>query len=923
MSDAIRLDFVMQNSKPTLHQSVLTVNGQEVLAGVGKARTFHPRGKGVRILSLALVRLARWVYNKPSEGKYPMHIPLLSGKGRPSLTASLGDAIMKPTNQWIADMFAVQQSNQSEAQCRLRRWFHFENVQGKRQHETMTVSACTSELSPESVTIMLDGACLNPGELDRLERRLAGDLDGSLPPMGDGGSFTLAGYLPSCSEEFVGRNDILNSLDIIYDEAPCRILTLLGQAGAGKTTVAREWIGRRIMSNTIRHKLIFGWSFYRQGYGAGSSQILTGFFTQLGEALGVKISDGMLADDVAETIINGIIEKPTLLFLDGLEVMLYGAHDKRSMEIKDSRLKELLIHIARLTESVSCWVLLTSRDAFKENDPLCYPEVQNMKLSSLPEELRSGTVHGTSLEYSIARGQTENLDEAASLIAAIERDQTGDATPTLVRQALERMEGHPGRSLLLSASLFERAPTWVELMTFLGGASIARLTNEWGDLSETDWEEVLDTLQEKNLLKIDHETNIVVHAKVVGQAAIELKNSMPQAWIEGHRRLYDYFAGIPEDYYPSTTPEMDPLFRAAWHGINAGDYRRVFDEMCFARVSRENRGYIFFEIGAYQEALNILTHLSPDQRSFPPGCDLDADSKMIVLHGSALCLRYMDRLEEAYECYKHAWTRLSPGHTLSSIAPLCVHLLRCHQIFGDINLSGAVFKKLIKSLLSTPATGTTLRLPPDFLAMGEGTIAAICATTLWMTGHCWSARLLLKRMVHRCSKLLKREVYLAPGFGGAWHALLLLDMGEWRYLKQALDRGDLDEGVKRNAETGMYKLIKGRLLSIQSKEEGNLELAVRGRLFLEEGLSQVQRLPFRWWVCTFLLALARHHHLHGENSKAKDYLHKCQPMAEVNGFKLLSIDVEILQAQINKKKVGKDLTKRIKSLGYGIVLKKA
>lgn len=232
-------------------------------------------------------------------------------------------------------------------------------------------------------------------------------------------------------------------------------------------------------------------------------------------------------------------------------------------------------------------------------------------------------------------------------------------------------------------------------------------------------------------------------------------------------------------------------------------------------------------------------------------------------------------------------------------------------------------KVLVKTLLRTPTTEATLKMPPDFLAMGIGTMASFCANTLWLKGHRWAARSLLKMMLLRCSKLLKSTVHLAPAFGGAWHALLLLDMGEWRALRQALDAGQLDQGVKRNAETGMYHLINGRLLSMQSKDEGNSEMAESARALLEEGLTQVQRLSFRWWQCTFMIALANHHHLHGENSKAKDYLQKCQPMAEVNGFKLLSVDVEILQAQINKKKVGKDLTKRIKSLGYGIALKKS
>ena len=926
--DLVRLDFERAaDGAPRLACWTLT-SGQRSISARPRdpCRPYQWERSGPRALALPLVRLARW----KECGKLPDRVPLLSGVGRPSEATTLGDAALKiRTVTWWANMLAVEhepttKGAEEEAEARLRRWFAFENIQGRRADKEATVFGLVTNLPPHAVDIRMDGHPLGGPALDRLERELSATLFGSLPPVLHGAKTRVTGYLPSTGCAGSGRDTLLEQLDELYDHSGNRVLVLLGVGGAGKTTIAREWLGGRCMADSLRQDLVFCWSFYRQGYNGGPGQLLAEFYARLADALQVTITDTMLPNEVAATLRAALKAHPTFLFLDGLEVLQDGA-SQHATGISDAALAELLLALGKEEDCQASFVMITTRTSLKDSGSWSYPEVQHMKVRALPPGGDQNKTKGkhSILEWAVATKQTNagSVEEAAALLAAAQDKDSGDALPTLVRRALETMRGQPDWALLIAASLFDRPAEWSALQHLLTSEpALPQLSERWLGLPDSEWESALERLQSKRLLHVDADCRVVIHPRIVQCLAEELRRSMVSAWVEGHRRLCDYFVEIPNSYTPDTVLEMEPLFRAAWHGCQAGDYRKVYDTILFPRVARGNSGYPIFALGAYETGLHLSKLLAPDYSTFAPGCELAADDQMIIIHLAALCLRYLDRLEEAYTVEQRAWARISPECTVASIGPTAVHLLRCQHIFGDLHKTGPVMRLLAKTLARTPMSSRGLKVPSSHLAIVVGFIGAQLATILWAKGHSFAARSVMRLAASRSVRLDKRGRTLVPGMACPWHALVLLDFGDWRTVEKAILADELNDSIKRNRQTGMIEMVTGRMLSSKAQSESGearTKLATDALDHLTAGLGLVQRNHYRWWQCAFHLAIAQHHVRSGDKSSAMTAARNCMELATVNRFALMEIDSACLLSEINNEPLSPEIMRLISERGYG------
>ncbi len=926
--ESVVLHFDREAGRLVLSRWQLKVGETVIEATADGERQFKWFRTGPQALALALVRQARW--QTVSATARPPVIPLVVGLGRPSVAASLGDLVMKVHSlRWVMDLFCAEESlNPAEAVARLRRWFQFGNVQGRRGASEMSVGAVLAELPPEAVTVWVRGERCVGRPLDRLEHELSTEfLDGSLPPLPSGPRLRVRGYVPSTGTMATGREPTLQVMDTLYDEGINRVLVLLGAGGTGKTTVLREWLGRRAMAGQIRQPLVFAWSFYRQGYGAGNGQLTAEFYAQLSAALGVQLADTLLPSEAVTLLTAAMQQQPTLLVLDGLEVLQDGRSPNHA-GIRDAVLATLLLEMGSNDEMAASFALITTRTALREALPWSYPEVQHLKLRTLDTHGEATSKEGlTLLELSLARRQASaSAMPVEKLIASLEQEVSGHTLRTLVRQVLESLNGKPEWALLLAVGLFDRPPEWEAVQTLLmSQPPLPKLLDRWSALTSEQWEDAVAMLRGERLLHLDEAGRVVVHPRIAECLAEEFRVSLPEAWLAGHRRLCAYFAEQPEHHLPETILEMEPLFRAGWHGCQSGDFRQTFEAILFPRVARGNSGYPIFELGAYEVGLHLAELMTPDHATFAPGCDLQPDDQVLMLHLAALCLRYLDRLEEAYECEKRAWDRVGVGCTSASIAPTGIHLLRCMHLFGDLKACDPMLKRVARVLLSSPMSAQGLGVPPSFLATAMGVVGTHIAMILWAKGHRFSARVILKMAVARSLKLNGQGRTLVPGFGMGWHALLLLDMGDWRTVERAAEAGELDAAVLRNRQTGMIDLAKGRMLSAKAltlpasdrKACGNEALR-----HLSMGLHQVERLGFRWWQCAFHLALARHHSAMGDSDASKSSAQQCQSLASQNRFQLMEIDAQKVLVQLNGEVMGADLLMRIRECGYGLALKK-
>src|SRR6185437_7238245 len=75
----------------------------------------------------------------------------------------------------------------------------------------------------------------------------------------------------------------------------------------------------------------------------------------------------------------------------------------------------------------------------------------------------------------------------------------------------------------------------------------------------------------------------------------QLRREQPEAWREGHRRLYEHLKAKP---LPDTIEEMAPLYAAVVHGCLAGKNREAFVEIWLKRIEREREHFSFRRLGA-------------------------------------------------------------------------------------------------------------------------------------------------------------------------------------------------------------------------------------------------------------------------------------------------------------------------------------
>ena len=895
--ERIRLDFSTVTGLPLLQCYSLSRDGQSLSVGPGGKRPLRTNFKGAKILVLLLVRLARW--RGVLETQRPEVIPLIDGLAKTEGSALPSDAVafgvclhqIKKT-QWLRDMLAFAgDSNEEEAKERFHRWFHLENATGRNKSgDIARIGIYKRVLPPEAVRVFLDDVELNGVALDVLERRLAGmePLQGSWPPALNANALRMLGYMPSVAPSVRDREEDLKNIDQRYDEGKCRVVVLVGGAGEGKTTLAIEWLRARVGSGSLRQRLVFTWSFYQQGYKGPSGQLLTAFWAQLAEALGVVLSDRMLDTEKAALLWNAMQSTPTLLWLDGLEVML-REQCRQPGSIHDAALAELIQLAVMHPESHESFIFCASREHLRGQLRSAHPEVQHVILSrvrvSAPAlgDLTSQSRH-SALELSLGAWS-----------AACFGGADAPTLRSLVRAKLDALSEDRLRAIMLAPCLFDRPAEWEHVHWLLTSTPpLPGLYVPTETMSDDAWSEAVDELVMSGLLRVNAASALELHPLVIECMAEDLRASSPKTWSTAQARLRDYFAAIPASDTPDTLEALEPLFRAVWHGCKAGEYQKTFETIGLPRISRGTSAYIVTEFHAHTASVASLELLCPDHQTFPTGCDLSDEGRLFALVGIGYSLHDLDRFEEAYRTMRVAWSRITSSHKIDWVGPASMTLLRLQYIFGELEASRPVMKRLLKAFLTAPISGKSFGVPPSFVAQALGWTGTVCCRTLWALGHRRRARFFLWLICSKTRSVIgKPEMILLPMGSRVWHALLLLDMSEWQACAKAEAAGELDELDIRARLTGMSDWVRGRIRSEHArtlKPGGQRDTLVEQAVMLmQAALKEVQG-HYCWLEASMHLDLARHHVHFGDPVASKRHQSACLSIADEHGFKLLRAD---------------------------------
>jgi predicted ATPase len=152
--------------------------------------------------------------------------------------------------------------------------------------------------------------------------------------------------LPAPRTSFVGRADELASIERMLDESDCRLLTLVGPGGVGKTRLALEAAARRI--DRYQHGVHFV-----PLVGVPAPDLLA---PAVAESLQFQVDSAHSALPARDQLVDYLRERTTLLVLDNFEHLL-DARDLLTQVIEQAPQVEMLTTSRERLQVQSEWVL--------------------------------------------------------------------------------------------------------------------------------------------------------------------------------------------------------------------------------------------------------------------------------------------------------------------------------------------------------------------------------------------------------------------------------------------------------------------------------------------------------------------------------------------------------------------------------------
>ena len=496
-------------------------------------------------------------------------------------------------------------------------------------------------------------------------------------------------HLPKGAERLIGRDAELELLDEAWEDPATAVVELVAPGGTGKTALMKEWLGRLGGDRWRGAIRVFGWSFYSQGSDDKRQASEDGFLDVALRWFSVKFDPAAAAADKGRLLGDAVAAGRTLLILDGVEPLQYppGA--------MGGRLKapgvEALLHRLATGGSQGGLCLVTTREAltdlgeYSRNGDRPEGRLRNHSLENLEPPDGARLLHTLGVTRA---GAAEIADDDPELVEA-SREVRGHALALNLlgrylrlayggdirqRDRVDFQEadaevdgGHAFRvmkayetwfereveagarplAVLRLLGLFDRPADRDNLAALRAEPPIPGLTEPLVGLKETQWNATLRQLEEGGLILPADGEGLDAHPLVREEFARRLRQERPDAWREGHRRLYEQLKNsVP--HRPDDLAGLQPLFRAVAHGVLAGLHQEVCDEVYIDRILRRGSFYSWKKLGAIGDDLGAVACLfeEPWQRPAP---SLNERDRAWLLSEAALRLRALGRLGEALE----------------------------------------------------------------------------------------------------------------------------------------------------------------------------------------------------------------------------------------------------------------------------------
>lgn len=498
------------------------------------------------------------------------------------------------------------------------------------------------------------------------------------------------------------------------DTGRSAIVQIIAPGGVGKTALVKRWLDGLRGIGWQGARRVYGWSFYSQGTREDRLASEDLFLASALKWFGVQVEASLNPWDKGRALAAAVVASRTLLLLDGVEPLQYPpgplAGELRAPGLKALLLHLATAGQPGLCV-ISSRERLTDLDEYEgDGHEAC---VHRLDLGNLSEADGARLLHELGVKRAGAavidaddtelkdasremQGHTLTLSLLGRYLAlAYEGDirkrdqvdfQEADTETTSghafkVMRAYETWfagEGEQGARELAALRLlgyFDRPASWESLDALRVAPAIEGLTEPLLNLSTAQWRTTLKRLQDAGLIyphsgagtaslpshteggaggeettPASSNAPLDAHPLIREYLARRLQEQKPEAWREGHRRLYEQLkASAP--YRPEGLAALQPLYQAVAHGCIAGLYEEALYKVYEDRILRgtvDGHFYSWKELGAFGANLVAIACFFLEPWRQPTSALIEADQGWL-LNEAAFSLRALGRLDEALE----------------------------------------------------------------------------------------------------------------------------------------------------------------------------------------------------------------------------------------------------------------------------------
>lgn len=457
------------------------------------------------------------------------------------------------------------------------------------------------------------------------------------------------------SDFFVGRGAELRKLEELLSDPATRILSVVGQAGCGKSALVAELLGRR-------RETSFVWRFGENEM-SGDEFLIEAlrFFGEENPLRGSLIERG-------ERLAGLVAKAGALIILDGVDAMI-DPLAAPAFVVRDPAAGAFLDELAHSTTGAA---IVTSRRPIGE--PGRAGAIREVHLGALSDEDAAGLlkrmgVQGPESElwraaHAVGGGALavrllgalliETAGGAASavgMLPPLSRSDwiSGDEGVAQARRVLRVLIDHLARTepayveILGILSLFDRPATRAEIDVVRWEPVLGGLTDRVATLDELEWDRRILQLQRLRMIS-PRDGALDAHAFVRELVSNRIRQESPEAFRAAHGRLYEHFRDTSKQH-PETRKDLEPLYRAIVHGCKASRYEEAFREVYYQRIHRE-KGFGVMNLGAWSADLAAIRGFFAEMWTRPVD-GLGDNLSSAVLNTAGLNLRAMGRIQDA------------------------------------------------------------------------------------------------------------------------------------------------------------------------------------------------------------------------------------------------------------------------------------